>query len=351
MKARLALAVAALQVVVLAFMAGQREWISRTGMPITLRTAPIDPSDPMRGAYVHLDYEISVIPAALCRGAVAQWAETIDYRERERLRDRVVYAALKVNVYGLADVTSLSNSQPASGPFLRGRVQNVDENGVHVRYGIEALFMNKEAAKRMEDDARNAKAGTPINTHVAVGASGISVLKDYAWEPLGLTIAFDRPLPETREPQQRWQPRPLTGLTVTLHNYSDRELAVVDLPDAKSFRLVTNTRFASAHYAWAGEKHSEQPAAPVAQNIIVLKPGATHSAHLDLTQPQWWIIDMRKPDSAPIPLQKVENGWAASFRIEYAPPSAEACRALPHADLIRHAPLRSRAFSANQSVD
>ena len=79
--------------------------------------------------------------------------------------------------------------------------------------------------------------------------------------------------------------------------------------------------------------------------------GTKHSVHLDLTQPQWWVTDNRKPGSDPMPLQKLTEGWAASFRIEYAPPTADAVKGLPHSDLIRHAPLRSRAFNPNQGVD
>jgi uncharacterized membrane-anchored protein len=348
-KVRLFLAVAALQVLVLAFMAGQREWISRTGLPLILRTAPIDPDDPMRGAYVHLDYEISQVPAAQCQGGPAKWIkQATDYREQEELRDRVVYAALQVNPHGIAELVSLSDAPPARGPFLRGRVQSVSTDGVRVRYGIEALFMSKAAAQKVESMVRKEKAGAPIDAHVAVGASGISVLQGYEWEPLGLTLAFDRPPP--RDPAQRWQRTPLTGLTVTLHNYGDRDLAIVDLPEGQSFRLVPNRRAMTVHYAWVGEGRAAPPE-PGLADVFVLKPGAAHERHLDLTQPPWWITDTEKPGAAPMPLQKVENGWMASFRIEYAPPSADACRGLPSATLIRHVPLRSRAFNANQGVD
>jgi uncharacterized membrane-anchored protein len=350
-KIRLFLAVAVLQVLVLAFMAGQREWISRTGLPVTLRTAPIDPDDPMRGAYVHLDYEISQVPAALCQGGPAKWIKVTDYREQQGWRDRVVYAALQVTPHGIAELVSLSDVRPARGPFLRGRVESVSTEGVRVRYGIEALFMAKAAAQQVESMVRKEKAGAPIDAQIAVGSSGISVLKGYEWEPLGLTLAFDRPpLRPATNPPQPWQQPTLAGLTVTLHNYGDRDLAIVDLPEGKSFRLVPNRRAMAGHYAWVGDGNKNQPE-PRAAEVFVLKPGATHACHLDLTQPPWWITDTNKPGASPLPLQKVPDGWMASFRIEYAPPAADACRGLPSADLIRHVPLRSRAFNANQGVD
>ena len=350
MKVKLALFVAALQVLGLAFMAGQREWISRTGTPLVLRTAPVDPNDPMRGAYVRLDYEISHVPAALCSGETAKWTKSTDYREMQGLRDRVVYAAFAINPHGIAELTSLSDTPPDNNPYIKGRVQSVSTDGIQVRYGIEALFMSKKAAVRTEAMALNEKVGAPMNVRVAVGSSGISVLKDFEWEPLGITIALDRaPRRENNDPQ-RWQPQPTTGLTVTLHNYGGKDIAIVNLPDARSFRMVPNTRFAGTHYTWVGEKSGPTPA-PTAADILVLKPGAKQAIHIDLTQPRWWVIDTRKPNSDPIPLQKVTEGWAASFRIEYAPPTADAVRGLSNADLIRHAPLRSRAFNANQGVD
>lgn len=345
---KLAIAVAALQVLVLAFMAGQREWISRTGAQLVLRTAPIDPNDPMRGAYVRLDYEISFAPAALCKGEVAKWVvQSSDYREQRKLRDRVVYATLAVNAHGIAELTALSDTRPASGTFLKGRVESADQNGVRVRYGIEALFMSKEAAQRTERIALNEKVGAPMNVRVAAGSNGTAVLKDFEWEPLGITFAIDRQPPRDQNDPQRWQPRPLTGMTVTLHNYGDKYLAIVDRPGGGAFRLVPNTRFGQNHYAWAGEPATGTP------SIIVLKPGAKHDTHLDFAERRWWIVDTRKPGSEPIPFAKVPQGdtWATSFRLEYAPPPADTVRGQPNADLIRHAPLRSRAFNAAQGVD
>lgn len=348
MKVKFALAVAALQVLVLAFMAGQREWISRTGTPIVLRTAPVDPNDPMRGAYVRLNYEVNFVPVAQCRGEVVKWTQSGDYRVLQRVRDRVVFAALTVNAYGIAELTSLSDTPPGTGPYLRGRVQSADMNGIQVRYGIEALFMNKEAARRTERESFE-KAGAPMNVRVAVGSKGTAVLKDFEWEPLGITFAIDRPPARDNNDPQRWQPRPLTGMTVTLHNYGDKDVAIVDRPGGQAFRLLPNTRFGQNHYAWAGD---QEPATGAA-NIIVLKPGAKHEVHLDFTERRWWITDTRKPGSEPMPFARVPqtDAWSASFRLEYAPPPAEAVRGLPNADLIRHAPLRSRAFNAAQGVD
>lgn len=352
MKVPLAIAAAVAQVLVLAFMGGQREWIARTGTPLTLRTAPIDPNDPMRGAYVRLNYEVNSVPAALCRGETAVWLGITDYRKLSELRDRIVYAALKVDDYGLAELVSLDTKPPESGPFLRGRIESTGSTGLSVRYGIEAMFTSKIAALDLENTVRNVRIGAPMDVHIATGSSGISVLKSYEWEPLGITIGFDRPPPrDPNDPVQNRQPPRLTGLTVTLHNYSDHDVAIVDLPGAGSFRLIPNNRFGSTRYAWVGEGRMVKLPAPQPDDIIVLKPGSTHSVHLDLTEPRWWVIDTSKPDDPPKPMQEVESGWTASFRIEYAPPDAAIIQDLPNSALVRHTPLRSRAFNANQGVD
>lgn len=351
MKVKLVVVVAALQAIVLAFMAGQREWIMHTGTPLTLRTAPIDPNDPMRGAYVRLNYDISSIPAEFCRGEIAEWTKpTNDYRRLRRLRDRVVYASLKVNELGLTELVSLREDPPASGPFLRGRVVSVNQNNIQVRYGVEALFMSKEAAVKMESMAIKEKAGAPLSVDVMVGTSGTAVLKNHSWEPLGLTIVLQRqPLSDSRNPDRSAQPRPISALTATLHNYGDQDLAIVDLPGGRSFRLVPNLLMNSGRYA-SSPPRNQVNLLPSAGQVIVLKPGASHSIQINLMHPDWWILDTSKPEAKPVPLSDVED-WTASFRLEFVPPDSETVRNLPNAGLIRHVPLQSRAFSAMQGID
>jgi hypothetical protein len=225
---------------------------------------------------------------------------------------------------------------------------------MQVRYGIEALFMQKDLAVRTEQIALKEKVGAPMNVQVAVGGSGISVLKDFEWEPLGITIELDQlPRANTVPPQPQVQNRQpgLTGLTVSLHNYSENDVAVVDLPGRHSFRLIPNDRFQAPNYTWAGKDRVVKLPAPRGEAIVVLKPGEVHKVHIDLTDERWWILDVNKPDSVAFPMQQVENGWAASFRIEYVPASAETLAGLPNAELVRHAPLRTRAFNANRGID
>ena len=189
--------------------------------------------------------------------------------------------------------------------------------------------------------------------HVAASLSGVGVLKDYEWEPLGITLEFERrprvPNPPPVDPSN--PPPGIEALTVVLHNYGEKDLAIVDLPGDRSFRLVPNDRWGSSHYSWVGDGRALKAAAPTAANVIVLKPGDVHKRRIDLTDPYWWIIDTKTAEQNPFPLRDVKDQWSASFRIEYAPPDADELAGLQDADIVRHGALRSRAFSANRYVD
>jgi uncharacterized membrane-anchored protein len=347
------LIVALAQFAVLAFIAGQREWVARTGRTIYLRTAPIDPSDPMRGDYVQLNYEIALVPRALCQGSVASWCGQnqyqAGYRDQRGYRDRRVYAELKLNPDGLAELVSLSDAPPATGTYLRGRVDWPSWNPgmIHVRYGIEALFVEEGRAQAFESTRRAEQAGVPLDMEVAVGANGLAVLKGYHWEPLGLVLTVDRPPRPGRTNQMTNQPRfPLPrrpgimGATLELKNHSDHPIAIL----THSFRLVGNQQRGSIHYRWVGEDVA--PAKPAAEEVKVLLAGESYQVHLDFSLPEWFVTDTAKPKDAEIPvaLGTMAGAWDASFRIEYAPPSAEDCAGLPDANLIWHNTLSSRAF-------
>src|SRR5687768_14587272 len=90
---------AALQVLALAYMAGERELVVSMGRTIYLRTAPVDPRDVMRGDYVRLNYEISRVPQFMLRGSLSQ-SDSSDGKSR----DRRVYAHLQESANGVAEL-------------------------------------------------------------------------------------------------------------------------------------------------------------------------------------------------------------------------------------------------------
>jgi len=347
MRRGLVIAIVLAQAAVLAFMAGEREWIVRTGQLVRLRTAPVDPQDPMRGAYSRLGYEISTVPRARARdGALAFYGRNLN---RRAVRDARVYAALRVDADGMAELASLSDRPPATGPFLRGRVAWADGNQVQVRYGLEALFLSQAAARALDIERQGAKAGVPLTVEVAVGRQGVGVIRGHRWEPLGIRVEFTSD-PTGRAPptaaSARAEPRPRRKFAkVTLFNASRTDVAIVDAPDDGSFRLVHDERVAPANFRWVGTS----PSAPLtADALVVLPPGASHIKLIDLSRERWWVTDGQ---TAPTALGRVAQGTAGWFRLVYAPPPAAALAGLPRAELVWHGQLRTPTFAQGQLAE
>lgn len=355
MRFRFAIAAVILQLLVLGYMAGEREAVIHSGRTILLRTAPIDPNDPMRGDYARLDYDISMVTKEQCRDGALKMFAADGYVFSRQWRDTKVYAALKINETGVAELDFVSDRAPESGLFLRGRIESVNDRTLHIRYGIEAFFMQQGTAQKLEDTRRRDRSGVPLDMEVAIGSSGIAVLKDYRWEPLGISVTFERTLGpangERAVPGNLRQQQAITAITAVLKNYGPEEVAIVDLPDGGSFRLVNDTRWQEVRYRWVGDGQPQSQSE--AFHVIVLKSGQSHTTRIDLTESRWFVTDTKAAPSQqkPIAFREIADPWAASFRIEYAPPAKASLTDLPHADLIRSGQLRSSAFNPNQGMD
>lgn len=352
MRTRIAIIVIIAQVAALGYMAGEREWILRTGRTLYLRTAPLDPRDPMRGDYVRFAYEIGHAPRTLWRGGVAGWASS-DWRERRAVRNRRVFALVQPDEEGIAQLQAVSDQPPRDGLFLRAHVTNVQPQGLDLRYGVEALFMEQGRAKELEQ-SRSVQAGVPLNIEVAVSDEGVAVMKGYRWEPLGITLTLDRPaIPRAEAGSPPVRPAPLRGVTVELKNHGDGPVAIVALPDAQSFRLVPNERWTPSRYRWANEGAAVPK--PTPDTVRVLRPGESHRERIAFTDPRWWLREVpasgRGAPRKPVPWDDLDSAWGMSFRIEYVPPSRADSAGLPNAALIRHSRLSSRAFSPVGVID
>jgi uncharacterized membrane-anchored protein len=347
MRLRFAIAAIVLQVLMLAYIAGEREWILRTGKTVWLRTAPIDPQDAMRGDYVRLDYDISRVERALWRDGLAVTNQVQDLARR----DTKVFASLRVAPDSRAEIVSLSDQRPAEGLFLRGRIEPSWGSTLKVRYGIEAFFMEQGRAEKLENQRLQERRGVPLNTEVALGRNGIGVLKGYRWESLGIVVEFDTLQRTNHSGGFPRQQSLITAAKVELKNHGPEDVAIVEFAEGRSFALVPDTRWGETLYRWPGETNAVPHPQP--ENIIVLKPGQSHHTRLDLTRPEWFVVDTRPEAQTPnaVPLQKLEQDWNARFRLEYRPPPAEACASLPNAKLIYHGRLPSRAFNPVGMVD
>ncbi|HXJ55700.1 MAG TPA: GDYXXLXY domain-containing protein [Verrucomicrobiae bacterium] len=347
MKTKLLIGLAILQVLVLATMAAQREWVLRKGRTIYLRTAPVDPRDAMRGDYVRLNYQISRVPRQFWRGRLASTNETPEPLPR----DTKVYAALRVSEEGMGELVSLSTEQPAQEIFVRGRTDEFVGGGLQVRYGLEAYFMEQGKGRELEQERNRDGIQVPLEMAVAVGSSGLAVLKEHRWCALGIGLDLESATNATSR-DGAIQQRRVVAARVRLLNADTNDLAIVDQPGGRSLALVADSQWTENPWRWAREK--ETLAAPETSEVIVLKPGQTHSMRINFDDPQWSVVREDKGRSEkPVPTRLVDlnQDWSARFRLEYRPPERAVCKSLPNARLIWHGRLPSRAFNAVGGVD
>jgi uncharacterized membrane-anchored protein len=324
---------AALQVLVLGYMAGEREAVAAHGTRIWLRTAPVDPRDLFRGDYVRLRYEASTVPRERWGGTLAQ---------RKVKRGERVYAVLAPRADGLYEVQTLTDTRPDNGLFLRGRIESCwGDRALDVRYGIEAYFMQQGTARTVEQERNRDGVQIPLDMEVAVGSHGIAVLGTHRPAPLGLGVVFET-APDTRQ---------RTGkLSVRLLNASPAPLAIVDVPKGRSLALVPDRPLwqPAEPTTWRWAHADDALPSPTEQDVHVIEPGATYAIDVDLRDPAWFVI--KQGEAQPRALPGVED-WSAVFRLVYRAPSPEACAGLAQTSLIWHGELRSSSFNGRNRVD
>ncbi|MBU4199599.1 MAG: GDYXXLXY domain-containing protein [Verrucomicrobia bacterium] len=343
MKTWIVIGGAALQCLVLAYMATERELIFRTGRTIYLRTAPIDPRDAFRGDFVRLDYEIGHATTNQSRDGLRSQKQDGSTR-----KDIKVYAALKMHG-DLASLDYVSDRKPADAEVvLRGRAGQGGAN-LSIRYGLEAYFVEQGKGLDLERGRSEGEIQIPLEMEVAVSGNGKSVLKGHRWSPIGIGLAIenDEQTATNNLSNRTVTNRVVVAATLTLMNASSNAIAVVDLPQGKSIDLGPDTIRGWSRNNWAWTSADQQRPAPTDADVHVLKPGEKYSIRIDLRDPQWFVRQGKEPPRAITGLGE----WSDQFRLFYRPPAREECRQLQHANLIWHGNLPSRAFNGGGRVD
>ncbi len=325
-----------LQALVLAYMAGEREYILKTGKMIYLRTAPVDPRDIFRGDYVRLNYEMSRIAADRLEDA----GDSKEIRKGEK-----IYVGLKEGHNGLYEMAYARFEKPEGGLYLTGRSPNhhqIPNPGypIGINYGIEAYFVEQGAGRAIEK-RRGTRTETqvPLEMAIAVGSDGKSVISGYRWSPIGIGLQT------LRNPTQNTQSQPIPPsalMQLTLANASDKPLAIVNLPDYCSFSLEA---VSWAKQQWAPVHDACDSVRATDSDIIVLAPGEEKQVNLEFTHERWLV----EADDKVSQIGALD--WTEQFRMVYRPPREEDIRHLEHRDLIWHGYLPSRVFHGRGQID
>ena len=315
------------QVLVLGYMAGQREHVVRTGRTVYLRTAPVDPRDIFRGDYVRLSYDASTIPMRMFRGDKA------DIKDEKGKR---LYAALDIGDSGLADVLYVTDRKPENDPFVRARLDYAWDRAMRLKYGIEAYFIQQGKGQQLEQTRSRGGIQIPMEMEMALGRNGIAVLTGHRWSSLGIGITLE---PETDQPPK--------AITIKILNASDKPVAIVDPPDARSILLEPDiNQWREEDWRWAHEVDSYDGDV-LDSDVHILQPDEVYSIKIDLSQPRWFVT---KDGEDPRTITGLERWWPR-FRFVYSPPSQEDSSHLEHANLIWHGQLKTQTFSGSGQVD
>ncbi|GAB3370791.1 GDYXXLXY domain-containing protein [Spongiibacter taiwanensis] len=323
------------QIALLAYLAGQREWILAKGEVVYLRTAPIDPRDPLRGDYVVLSYDLNQVPLSAFR-------QSPDLLKR----GQIVYAALSQEAGDLYRLDYLSLTPPGRGQFLKGRVAHFYDGGgrreqgfVDLRYGIEKMFVEQGSGKAIEQ-RRGVRDGVqvPMEVAVAIGRGGVGQIKTFRWSPVGLQFQRVNSAAASAEEgaaNLRFQ--------MNIHNFSDAPLRIIDGPEHCAFRLdmlpgreatAAPREIACSLAQWQQEK------------VISLAPGEVHSTQFDLSLPRWYVYSLSDRE---VWGNIAELALGQRFRLTYLPASAAGVRS--DAALLWQHSLSTPAFNARGFID
>jgi uncharacterized membrane-anchored protein len=338
------IAAVVLQVGILAYMGGEREYILHTGKIVYLRTAPVDPQDAFRGDYVHLDYEISSIPSA----------SVLKKLNGEPKHGDQVYAVLDIDENRVGYLKYVTDKQPdANEVFIRGRVNSRWgwSSMMPISYGIEAYFVEQGKGWEIENlRGTRRDIQVPLEMETALGANGIAVLKGYRRGKLGIGLKTKT---ESVDPNRQGHanviaPR-VIGAKIMLKNVSDAPLAIIDLPEGRSFSLEPGLQWpgqGTPTWRWVNEN---TPRTDVENKYVrILQPNQEYEFLIDFNSPAWFI---KVGNELPHTISDSNRGLANNFRLVYRPPTKDECKSLDNANLIWHGYLRSSSFNGGGGVD
>ncbi len=143
------------QIYIPAKMILDQEAIIKTGTAYKFKTRPVDPSDPFKGKYIHLNYDITSV--------LSNDSTWTNYEP--------IYIALKTDTLGFAMVETVSRDVPESGDYVKAQVDwyNTYEKKINFSFPFDEFYMNELKAYNAELAYLKAQQDSlPNNTYALV---------------------------------------------------------------------------------------------------------------------------------------------------------------------------------------
>lgn len=142
-----------LQVAIPVSMIVKRESTLRTGAIFRFKTTPVDPYDAFRGRYVAVRADVNKVSKP----------EGINLKYRQK-----VFAQLKVDEKGFAQVSQISLQKPKDSAYLSATVSYPVANEIGLDLPIDRYYMEEKAATRAEQVYREHSSRDKQDAYVMV---------------------------------------------------------------------------------------------------------------------------------------------------------------------------------------
>ena len=143
------------QIVVPAQMILNRESILKSGTAFKFKTEPVDPSDPFKGKYIFLNYEL----------------DHIKMENKNWERNQEIFISIINDSLGFVKATLASIEKPNSGEFVTAKVDWYSANNGSLRFTLpfNEFYMDEYKAYDAEVAHRDAQRDSlPNNTYALV---------------------------------------------------------------------------------------------------------------------------------------------------------------------------------------
>lgn len=130
-------------------------WPLMTGTTVLLAIHPLDPFDPLRGQYMHINYEISTLKHPFSEG-------------------ETVYVSLAPDEEGIWRGQTVSKAHPG-GVAIKGRVRGRSRR---IAYGIEQFFFERNAhvpTRNISVEAKVSKGGRARIVHLLQNGKPVKI--------------------------------------------------------------------------------------------------------------------------------------------------------------------------------